>query len=66
MHTSTHKDCGCGDMKTIIKDAYNVKGENFLSPTNKTIADGFWTAGQSNKLTEGFLSVDKPKKGGKK
>jgi len=42
--------CGCG---TTVGKAYNVKGQNFLSPKNKTLADGFWTAGQSVKSVKG-------------
>lgn len=50
MHTNKYKDnCGCGSIKDVVNEAYNVKGENFLSPKNKTIADGFWNAGQSKK-----------------
>lgn len=52
MHGS---DCGCGcshKMRDVIKGIYEMKGENYLSPKNKTMASGFWSAGQ-------------PKKGGK-
>ena len=69
MHKDKHKDdCGCsGSMKSVIDKVYNMGGENYLSPHNKSIADGFWTAGQSEKLGKGFMEPDsvKKSKGGK-
>ena len=46
-HTGKHHG-----MRDVITNIYEMKGENYLSPTNKTMAEGFWSAGQ-------------PKKGGK-
>ena len=41
-------DCGCGShsMRDVITGIYKMKGENYLSPHNKTMAKGFWSAGQ--------------------
>lgn len=55
-HYGKKCDCGCGHkagyhkggktMKDVINNVYNMKGENYLDPTNKSIAEGFWSAGQ--------------------
>ena len=56
-----NKSCGCGcghkagshkettTMKDVIDSIYNMKGENYLDPGNKSISEGFWSAGQPNK-----------------
>jgi hypothetical protein len=33
-------------MRDVITGIYELKGENYLSPNNKTMASGFWSAGQ--------------------
>lgn len=33
-------------MSNIIKGVYEMSGENYLDPNNKTMAEGFWSAGQ--------------------
>lgn len=51
------KNCGCGchskgpRMREVITGIYELKGENYLSPENKTMAEGFWSAGQPGKRT---------------
>lgn len=42
----SHKDGKGHKMTDIINSVYEMKGENYLDPNNKTMAEGFWSAGQ--------------------
>lgn len=49
-----YKSCHCGGKKTmkdVINGIYRLKGQNYLDPTNPTMGEGFWSAGQPSRRT---------------